>query len=173
MIINDNITNEYNNHPVLVGTIAGDPIGSTYEFNNTKRTEFELLQLGMNYISNSLMTLVVADWLLNRDPQYDDVEILTNTMLQWAKKYPCPTGGYGGRFLSILMSSPPMPYDIWDNASALRVSGVGYAADTLDDALRRPQSPALLARRIIECTYNPNRSLDRLLYPFSLFKVCL
>ena len=85
MIINDNITNEYNNHPVLVGTIAGDPIGSTYEFNNTKRTDFELLQLGMNYIGNSLMTLVVADWLLNRDPQDDDVEILTNTMLQWAK----------------------------------------------------------------------------------------
>ena len=159
MKINNNITNEYNNYHVLVRTIVGDTIGSTYEFYNTKCTDFELLQPGMNYIGNSLMTLVVADWLLNRNLQDDCLEILTNTMLQCAKKYPCSTGGYGGRFLSRLMSSLPMPYDIWDNASALRMSRVGYANDTLDDALRRPQSPARLARRVIECTFNAQKGI--------------
>ena len=54
------MTNEHKNYPALIGAIAGDTIGSIYEFNNTKRTDFELLQPSMNYTDDSLMTLAVA-----------------------------------------------------------------------------------------------------------------
>ena len=90
------MTTDHKNYPALIGAIAGDTIGSIYEFNNTKRTDFELLQPSMNYTDDSLMTLAVADWLLNRNQNDDDVRLLTNTMRYWANKYPCPMGGYGG-----------------------------------------------------------------------------
>ena len=130
------MTNEHKNYPALIGAVAGDTIGSIYEFNNTKRTDFELLQPGMNYTDDSLMTLAVADWLLKKKPSDDDAQLLTDTMRRWAKQYPCPMGGYGGRFSSWLGSSSPKPYNSWGNGSAMRVSGVGYAADTLEEALR-------------------------------------
>ena len=130
------MTTDHKSYPALIGAIAGDTIGSIYEFNNTKRTDFELLQPGMNYTDDSLMTLAVADWLLKRTPSDDDAQLLTDTMRRWAEKYPCPMGGYGGRFSSWLSSSSPKPYNSWGNGSAMRVSGVGYAADTLEEALR-------------------------------------
>ncbi len=144
MKTNDNMTNDHKNYPALIGAIAGDTIGSIYEFNNTKRTDFELLQPSMNYTDDSLMTLAVADWLLNRNPQDDDAHLLTNTMRYWANKYPCPMGGYGGGFHRWLLSPSPKPYNSWGNGSAMRVSAVGYAANTLEEALQLAEASAAI-----------------------------
>lgn len=142
---------DHKNYPALIGAIAGDTIGSIYEFNNTKRTDFELLQPSMNYTDDSLMTLAVADWLLQRgyvkDSLYDDERLLSDTMRRWAKQYPCPMGGYGGGFHRWLLSPSPKPYNSWGNGSAMRVSGVGYAANTMEEAME-------LAKRSAEVTHN-------------------
>ena len=138
---------DHKNYPALIGAIAGDTIGSIYEFNNTKRTDFELLQPSMNYTDDSLMTLAVADWLLNRDQADDDAHLLTNTMRYWAYKYPCPMGGYGSRFHRWLLSPSPKPYNSWGNGAAMRVSAVGYAADSIEQAMD-------LAKRSAEITHN-------------------
>ncbi len=134
------MTTENKNYPALIGAISGDVIGSIYEFNNIKRTDFELIQPGMNYTDDSLMTLAVADWMLKVHRKGLDSEqvnsLLVNTMRHWAKQYPCPMGGYGGGFQRWLLSPTPKPYNSWGNGSAKRVSGVGYAADTLQEALR-------------------------------------
>ena len=130
------MTTDHKSYPALIGAIAGDTIGSIYEFNNTKRTDFELLQPGMNYTDDSLMTLAVADWLLKRNLSDDDAQLLIDIMRRCARQYPCPMGGYGGRFFKWLISPSPKPYNSWGNGSAMRVSGVGYAADTLEEALR-------------------------------------
>ena len=135
---------DHKNYPALIGAIAGDTIGSIYEFNNIKRTDFELLQPSMNYTDDSLMTLAVADWLLNRDSQDDDAQLLTNTMRYWANKYPCPMGGYGGGFFNWLRSRSPKPYNSWGNGSAMRVSAVGYAANTLEEALQLAEASAAI-----------------------------
>lgn len=141
------MTNEHKNYPALIGAIAGDTIGSIYEFNNTKHTDFELLQPSMNYTDDSLMTLAVADWLLNRNQADDDAHLLTNTMRYWAYKYPCPMGGYGSRFHRWLLSPSPKPYNSWGNGAAMRVSAVGYAADSIEQAMD-------LAKRSAEITHN-------------------
>ena len=141
------MTNDHKNYPALIGAIAGDTIGSIYEFNNIKRTDFELLQPSMNYTDDSLMTLAVADWLLQRGHQDDDAHLLTNTMRYWASNYPCPMGGYGGGFYRWLLSPSPKPYNSCGNGSAMRVSAVGYAAETIDEALD-------LAKRSAEVTHN-------------------
>ena len=138
------MTTDHKNYPALIGAIAGDTIGSIYEFNNIKRTDFELLQPSMNYTDDSLMTLAVADWLLNRDSQDDDAQLLTNTMRYWANKYPCPMGGYGGGFFNWLRSRSPKPYNSWGNGSAMRVSAVGYAANTLEEALQLAEASAAI-----------------------------
>lgn len=138
------MTTDHKNYPALIGAIAGDTIGSIYEFNNIKRTDFELLQPSMNYTDDSLMTLAVADWLLNRDPQDDDAHLLTKTMRYWANKYPCPMGGYGGGFFNWLRSRSPKPYNSWGNGSAMRVSAVGYAANTLEEALQLAEASAAI-----------------------------
>ena len=133
------MTIENKNYPALIGAIAGDVIGSIYEFNNIKRTDFELIQPGMNYTDDSLMTLAVADWMLKVHRKGLDSEqvnsLLVNTMRHWAKQYPCPMGGYGGGFQRWLLSPNPKPYNSWGNGSAMRVSAVGYAAATLEEAL--------------------------------------
>lgn len=41
----------------MLGALVGDIIGSTYEFHNTKRTDFELLPKGSRFTDDSVMTL--------------------------------------------------------------------------------------------------------------------
>ena len=47
----------------MLGAIAGDIIGSTYEFCNTKSMDFELFEQGCRFTDDSVMTLAVAKWL--------------------------------------------------------------------------------------------------------------
>ena len=47
----------------MLGAVAGDIIGSTYEFYNTKSMDFELFEQGCRFTDDSVMTLSVAKWL--------------------------------------------------------------------------------------------------------------
>ena len=58
-----------------------------------------------------------------------------------------PDRGYGGRFAQWIHSSHPEPYNSFGNGSAMRVSPVGYYAQTLDEALE-------LAKISAEVTHN-------------------
>lgn len=129
----------------ILGAIAGDTIGSVYEFNPTKNYNFQLLHNGMEYTDDSIMTLAVADWLLHDDAHTQ--EGLTKSMQYWGNVYPYPMGSYGGMFAGWLHNPNPSPYNSWGNGSAMRVSAVGYAADSLDETLR-------IAKISAEVTHN-------------------
>lgn len=45
----------------ILGAIAGDTIGSIYEFNPTKNYNFPLIDERMEYTDDSIMTIAVAD----------------------------------------------------------------------------------------------------------------
>ena len=47
----------------MIGAIAGDIIGSTYEFTEQKRYDFELLPQGSRFTDDTVMTMAVAHWL--------------------------------------------------------------------------------------------------------------
>ena len=49
----------------MIGAIAGDIIGSIYEFENIKTKDFPLFLRRSDYTDDSVMTVAVADWLLN------------------------------------------------------------------------------------------------------------
>lgn len=130
----------------LLGAIAGDVIGSDYEFDSTKDYHFELFKSDMSYTDDSIMTIAVAQWLL--DSEKRSAEDLIHSMKYWGRRYPYPKGAYGGYFSQWLERDDlTQPYGSWGNGSAMRVSGCGFAAQSLDEALD-------LAKRSAEVTHN-------------------
>ena len=148
----------------MLGAIAGDTIGSVYEFNNTKEYDFELFRSESVYTDDSVMSMAVASWLL-QDPSHSYLT-LEETMVDFAKRCPCPMGGYGGGFYRWLFHPRQLyafndqygplpyqspsgrhPYGSWGNGSAMRVSAVGWFFDTLEETER-------VAKTSAEITHN-------------------
>lgn len=99
----------------MIGAIIGDIVGSRFEFNNHRSTDFELFGDGCSYTDDTIMTIAVADAIIYKSS-------FNLTMQAYGVKYPCPKGGYGGNFAMWLSSDYPQPYDSFGNGSAMRVS---------------------------------------------------
>ena len=112
----------------MIGAIAGDIIGSVYEFDPIKTTDFPLFQSNSVYTDDSVLTVAVADAILNGKPYRD-------TVWTWGRRY--PRAGYGGTFVRWLEANDPQPYGSWGNGSAMRVSPVGWAFATVDEVLQQ------------------------------------
>ena len=109
----------------------GDIVGSVYEFQNTKSTDFELFTPNSTFTDDSVMTLAVAKWLM--EDKVHSTAHLIRCMQELGDRY--PNAGYGGNFGWWLRQSNPAPYNSWGNGSGMRVSPVGLYAKTLDEAL--------------------------------------
>ena len=126
----------------MLGAIIGDTVGSVYEFNNIKSTDFPLFSPHCNYTDDSIMTMAVADWLLT-DPQHG-MDTLEASFLGFAKKYPCPMGGYGGGHPEDLgdygsrdfKPGTRHPYNSFGNGAAMRCSANGWMFDSLEETER-------------------------------------
>lgn len=105
----------------MLGAIIGDIAGSRFEFNNYRSTDFDLFGEGCNYTDDTIMTVAVADAILNNKP-------IGNTMRDYGRRFPCPMGGYGGRFAQWLRTDKPQPYDSFGNGAAMRVSPCAFIA---------------------------------------------
>lgn len=118
----------------MYGAILGDIIGSPYEFDRGNKTKnFELFGKGAEFTDDSVMTIAVAEALLNagKDAPVDRIrELVTESMQKWGRKY--PRAGYGGRFRAWLTQKNPAPYGSYGNGSAMRVSAAGWLYDTLE-----------------------------------------
>lgn len=130
----------------MLGAIIGDTVGSIYEFDNIKTTDFPLFSERSTYTDDSIMSVAVADWLL-RDKMHTHKE-LEAAMERFADEYPNPTGGYGDSFYGWLFSGRERkPYNSWGNGSAMRVSAVGWMFSTLEETLN-------VAKMSAEITHN-------------------
>lgn len=127
----------------MLGAIIGDIVGSTREWNNIKTTDFELLPAGSRFTDDTVMTLAVAEWLMN-DYEHKP-ETLVQCMQRLGRKY--PDAGYGKMFRKWLDSSNPQPYGSYGNGSAMRASPVGLYAASLEEAVE-------LARISASVTHN-------------------
>lgn len=115
----------------MLGALAGDIIGSVYEFCNTKSMDFDLFCSGSNFTDDSVMTLAVAKWLV--EDEAHTIHYLIYCMQELGDNH--PNAGYGGRFAGWLCEDNPQPYNSWGNGAGMRVSPVGLYAKTLDEAL--------------------------------------
>ena len=73
----------------MIGAVIGDIIGSVYEHKNIKTTLFPLFSYGSNFTDDTVLTVAIADCLLN-NRNYAEV------LKEYGQKY--PYAGYGISF---------------------------------------------------------------------------
>jgi len=113
----------------MLGAIVGDIIGSIYEGSNINTPYFyPLVDAACRYTDDSVLTVAVGDWIMGGAK--DD---LTKKLKWYFTQY--PYAGYGCTFMKWAASISTSPYNSWGNGSAMRVSAVGWAFDTIDEVM--------------------------------------
>lgn len=118
----------------MLGAIIGDYVGSIYEMNNIRSTDFPFFSDSCTFTDDSMMTIAIAEALLT-DRDY------ANSLKKYARAY--PKAGYGSRFLNWAMQKDAPAYNSLANGSAMRVSPVGWMAKSLEEALQLARDTAL------------------------------
>lgn len=122
----------------MIGAVAGDVIGSVYEWHNIKTKQFPLFSPRCFFTDDTVLTVALADSILT------GVSFAEN-MKTYYRLY--PDRGYGSSFGDWAQSDNPSPYGSWGNGAAMRISPVGYAFGDLDEVLRK-------AKEFTEVTHN-------------------
>lgn len=122
----------------MLGAIIGDIVGSRFEWHNLKSKEFELFAENCQPTDDSIMTLAVAEAILNSREQREKLsELAVYCMVHWGNRY--PRAGYGGHFRQWLREGKyvdiPEPYYSLGNGAAMRVSPCGFAAASMEEAI--------------------------------------
>ena len=127
----------------MYGALLGDMIGAPYEFDRgNKSKEFPLFCENSRFTDDSVMTIAVAEALLDSRFLDDDSirAALIKSMRKWGKKY--PDAGYGRKFLCWLREKEPKPYGSCGKGSAMRVSAAGWLFDTLEETREKARLTA-------------------------------
>jgi ADP-ribosylglycohydrolase len=123
---------------LMLGAIAGDIVGSVFEAQTIKTTDFELFSEYSSFTDDTVLTTATAFAIMS-DGDYGAAYKMFGRMF--------PLAGYGLNFGEWLANESSQPYNSWGNGSAMRVSPVGFAFDTVEDVLRE-------AKQSAECTHN-------------------
>lgn len=119
----------------MLGAIAGDIIGSVYEARPIKTTDFPLFQSKSRFTDDTVLTVAVADAIVkNNDYQ--------SALKSYGQAY--PDAGFGMFFFNWLFSSDSQPYNSFGNGSAMRVSPVGFAFDSVAAVLAEAEKSAAI-----------------------------
>ena len=113
----------------------GDVAGSHYEHFPTKSLDFDFFKEHSCVTDDSVLTIAVADWILNGGQLYDYFH-------RYVARY--PNAGYGGTFINWARCLDTEPYNSWGNGSAMRVSPTAYAADSLETVLELAKCSAIV-----------------------------
>ena len=110
----------------MLGAIAGDVIGSVYEAHPIKYTDFPLFGRCSRFTDDTVLTVAAAYAIL------EECDYAT-AFKTFGRKY--PGAGYGASFYQWISSSEGRPYNSWGNGSAMRVSPIGFAFDSIEAVL--------------------------------------
>jgi len=123
----------------MLGAIAGDTIGSVYEFDNTKTKDFKLFTPASSFTDDSILTVATAEVILRGERTSQNY---SDAYKDYARRYPSPCGGYGARFEQWASSPSSRPYNSWGNGSAMRVSPVGWLCNSWDGVMAEAEMTA-------------------------------
>ena len=131
----------------MIGALMGDMIGAPYEFDRGRKTKDFTLFAGAQFTDDSVMTVAVAEALMDARGGDDDAvrEALAASMRKWGRRY--PDAGYGMMFYTWLQSEDPQPYFSYGNGSAMRASAAGWLYDSFEETWKK-------ARLTAEVTHN-------------------
>ncbi len=119
--------------PCLLGAVAGDIIGSAYEFNPVDTLDFPFFGPRTKFTDDTVLTVAVSDHFLSGESYAEVIH-------RYGNDY--PHRGYGGNFYNWLQSPEKMPYNSFGNGSAMRVSPVGWVHNTLEETLAEAAASA-------------------------------
>jgi ADP-ribosylglycohydrolase len=119
----------------MLGAMIGDIVGSVYEWNNIKTEDFEFFKDRCFFTDDTVLTAATAKVLMTGISYVDAYQ-------DFSRRY--PGRGYGGNFSHWIHAENPAPYNGWGNGSAMRVSPVGFAFDTVDEVLAEAERSAVV-----------------------------
>ena len=140
----------------MLGAIIGDMVGSLYEFHPLKKKEFNIFDQRMRMTDDSLLTIAVADVLLNHYPiDYSEnglENIKRDLVARFVRTWKQNRGaGWGGRFFDwcahAAKTGEAEPYNSYGNGSAMRISPVGWIAKSEEEV-------KILSKAVTEITHN-------------------
>jgi len=114
----------------MLGAICGDIIGSRFEWNRIKTTEFDLFAPECKFTDDTVLTVAVADSIMSKFAPED------------VYRYWCLTNlnrGYGGMFKHWIYGMIAKPYNSFGNGSAMRTSAVGWFYNDIDTVMERAE----------------------------------
>ena len=127
----------------MLGAVAGDIIGSPYEWNNTNDRFFELcrgtrgwfrgreMTFHPKFTDDTVMTLAIARWLMSDNDK--NASRLISIMQSMGREY--IDRGFSPMFKRWIQSDNPRPNNSYGNGAAMRVSPVAMIADSLPEAI--------------------------------------
>lgn len=126
------------NSNTIIGAVIGDVIGSVFEWNNIKKTDFNLFDPKCDFTDDTVLTIAVADCILNKKD-------FAKTIWEYGRKY--RGRGYGGSFRNWLQEDDLKSYGSFGNGSAMRASAVGFAYNDIETVME-------VAKQSAEVTHN-------------------
>jgi ADP-ribosylglycohydrolase len=131
-----NLETIYMRCATVLGSIAGDVIGSVYEQHPIKTMEFPLFQSHSRFTDDTVLTVAIASAILEKGDY-------AASLRAFGRRY--PNAGYGGAFFDWLWDPGSGPYNSWGNGAAMRVSPVGFAFATIEDVLLEAKNTAAVS----------------------------
>ena len=120
----------------IIGTVIGDIAGSAHEGTPVKSMRFGTLSKKSTVTDDTVLTMAVAEWMLDRE----NVNV-GDSLLKWAELY--PNAGYGRSFKKFRDAKSQVTPGSTHNGAAMRVSSVGFLASSLDECLELAKESAM------------------------------
>jgi len=127
----------------MLGSIAGDIIGSRYEASKVEGIDFELFTEESRFTDDTVLSVATSDAILFERPFEDAYREYTHMY---------PSAGYGGDYIKWAFTEDSKPYGSYGNGSAMRVSPVGFAYDDEETVME-------MAKASAECTHNHEQGI--------------
>ncbi|MBR8534712.1 ADP-ribosylglycohydrolase family protein [Carboxylicivirga sediminis] len=123
------------------GAIVGDIIGSAFINSPQSNIDFQLLKPFSAYTDDTVLTIATADAIL-RHISFEQA------LREWTQKY--PKAGYQAEFLEWALSNHTKPYKSCGDGAARRISPIGFAAISLEQAIAEAEKATAITHPSID-----------------------
>jgi ADP-ribosylglycohydrolase len=123
----------------MKGAIIGDIIGSAFIKDNKLTTDFQLFKPISEFTDDTVLTLATADSVLNGKDY-------KASLSEWVLRY--PDAGYKPEFLHWIENGAHGTYVSEGDGAARRISPIGFAAKSLEEALTQAKETTMITHNI-------------------------
>ena len=123
----------------IIGAVIGDIVGSRFEFHKKENPippKYKLFATNCSFTDDTALTVAIADALKHG-------KTFKDTLLAWAKRY--PNAGFGNFFKSWMKGDTDIPNNSIGNGCGMRVSPIGFYAETLGEVLKLAKESAIIS----------------------------